>query len=334
MEVLIMPIETQGVLPSLWREVIPFFHGDANIELTQDRGIAVREYLVPWERRQEFAQQILGYPYMVTMSGSDPDGAVQMRRHLPESIEVLLDEGDMGYMTANHLKFSPLGGGGEVIPGDNSNLFSPRGQLYRSWEWAKFTVQFQTEEYDVLDIEAIKDLYGPTGDPAAGLSVIESKRYVAWNDDGKTEMGLTDGAMWLFKDDTKPQEKWKQVGNKIGVPIPSGEVTLTWYDVHPDGYSITNFLALQGATNAETWFGYPPETLVFDSWKRRRRRSPFGGRTLNIEFRFVLRPKGTNKAIAANGELRDVVSAANVANQPFVPRHFYGLFHANTIPGL
>lgn len=331
-----MPLETQGVLPSLWAQVIPFYHGDANVELTPDRGITIREYLVPWDLRQAFSQQILGYPYIVPASGSliAQGSGVQMRRHLPESIEVMLDDQDLGYMTAAHLKFVPLGGGGDVIPEDLSNMFSPNGQLYRSWDWAHFTVQFQTEEYDVLDIDTISDLYGPTGDPAAGLAAHESKRYVGWNDDGKTEMGLTDGAMWLFKDDTQPMAKWKPVGNKIGVPIPSGEVTMTWFDVHPLGYAVANILALQGHTNADTFFDYPPGTLVFDSWKRRRRRSPFGSRTVNIELRFILRPRGTNKAVAANGDLRDVVSAANIANQPFTPAHFNGLFHANNIPGL
>lgn len=323
--------ELRGVLPSLWREVIPFFAGDGEVELNPEGGRTVREYLVPWSLRIPFACQMLGYPYLNSQG--------KMRRHLPETVEVIIgdDDDSPGYMTANRLKFRGIGGGGEVLgltldsneaqqwhypSADISNQVSPRGQIYRSWDHAHFQVEFVTQEYDILSIQEIETIYGSHGnDNGSLIDSHEQNRYVVWNDDSKTQVGSVAHADWVFSGTSMP------CGKEIGVPYPTGEVTLTWYDVHEDGYSVQNFMQQQGKYNNHTFFDYPLGTLILDSWKRRRRRMPFGNRTVNIEFRFVMRPLGANKFLDQSGTFRDVVLRSDGSRGPIEPGNFNALFH-------
>lgn len=287
-----------------WEGIIPFYSGDCDMQLQADGGRIARQYLVPWDRRQSVAQQFIGFPYIA--------GNGEMRRHLPERIETITDDFDEGFMYCDSVRMVPLGGGGDK---DDDEFYANIPQPYRKWDYALMTVGYVTRPYDVLTIDEINDFYGADTIPT------EMGRFITWDDDESVSFVTAEHGNWVFKDSGKP------VGNKVAFPLPQGELTLTWWDVHPMAFLVGNARGLEGKTNDDQFFSYPKETLIFTGFKRRRRRSPLGQRLFNIQFKFLYRPLGANKFLKPSGDdVEEIVDNATRERKPIGSGDFDALF--------
>lgn len=348
-----MATEQQGLLPSDWEIIIPFFHQDLDLELAADRAKVTRSYLVPAGQGGFFYLQgllarWLGNPFMGTVNGLPT-----MFRHLPETIEVMTDDEDNGYMFATSIKVTGLGGGGE------QDEHMPFEQPYRAWTYFLVTVTYTTEEYNVRSYDQIdedfdNETYFPGGPDQFGLGLItqftaEIFRYVTWNDDQKNEMAVADNAAWvIINDPSIDTNNWEaflgkyggtsfpvgtilnDVGNKLGLPVPSGELELTWFDVHPLAFDPVNARALEGTTNAFPFLDYDPGTLVFNGFSRRWKRSPLGQRLVNIQMRFLIRAAGANSTIKRDGSGFTIICYRNnPSKHPLKIADFNTLFQPN-----
>ncbi len=293
--------ETQGVSDALWPEIIPFGNQDMDYSMGPDGGTMVRSYLVPWSLPwQQVAWQFIGYPYTENISNPSGDSIVTMRRHLPQTIEYMLNFSNSdisGFMYATDLKIQPLGGQGFLT---TNEILKNYPQHYRDWDYAIFHVTYKTLAYDVYTAEEIEG-----GDVLVEFpdGPVEANRYVDWQDNDNLKFAQVDKAAWVM-DVAGSQQA---VGNKLGIPYPEGSVTLTWFDVAPGAFWVDYARLLEGRTNDDQFYDYAPSTLIFTGFKRRRRRNPLGNRTYNIEFNFLFKPGG----LGPNNTTDSIVGGVN-----------------------
>ncbi len=291
----------------LWKESPQQVSGVDNQRTT-------RRYLINWGQVQAAEIALLGSSYLQTIVDSGVT-----RRYIAR--EVPHADPDRCWLYATNITavegvkpigkqfYYQVGARDDLSPGLGLTTVDqppyPFGYYAAKYEKAKLTVVYEALPYDVVVDSYVVNAVLRVPDDFTNIFGL--KRYIVVDDVPSSKFLLLRGSGYRWMPPppgppgpTVPPTLWRGnvvTSRNIPLPMPTSELTYTWFFVPEKAINFGYIRSRLGCTNLTTFdpeYQFPPRTLVLLSVQYPRKRLPGGGRGRNVVFRMRYQPAGVN----------------------------------------
>lgn len=232
-----------------------------------------RKYMVAWNDREEFVEDLLGLP-------SVKNG--QLSRRIPFGYPSFSSNGPWLY-ASRVLRTKGVGNRGKDQVVDVSN-----------YEKCLITALHESRTYKVTPDQAGK-IGGIQDEGTLLASGWANSRYVTKLPEPCERQLTLNLGMMRFVDDAAVNAQGQPIGGQAmlqGLPwvLQEQEIHYTWHEVPVEAYPNTAITTCMGQVNNATFDGYPARTLLCRAPKFKPYQTQLGQRLLDIHYTFRFRP--------------------------------------------